>query len=773
MKWSVNTALLLSCLIATCACADQQQGQQAAPVDAQTLWTQTLSPYVGSGAAVQSNLVQPMVAGTPVISIDGLNSTTSNMISSANKPPIMQIQAFSVPATGDVCYVKVSQDLAAAGVLGTISQFPAAPNCAAGGMVISGLCANGYISCPAGTFYAGPPAVNQCQFYAWGADPVTGQINTTQLAGIGTLQACYCFNSACTTVNNAAVMNIDALTGDIMSGIVSAFTAATNYAITNVESPGSGSVTIWGTKPANAAAANVNVNAAAGQAYAYASPGVADTSTTYPYADPNTLTATDATSYAAGSNGFSGMASSVLASQQAIPNSLYNIVMATSQGAATTTSSCTNIRQVVQQWNQTITPWSPPMTLDNNPVMNAWVASFMFWVSSLGYFFGPPAPPVMNWSAVLNQTDPDTWVFGVSSPGDPFNAKLNTTGADVATFVPVAPASIDPNAVGAPVITGVEVYFEILALWQPDPNDLNAEPGQYTGYSSVADMVTATSVNTPVSQLVYGPNGLLLTTIITHFYMGFIGNQAPTSLSTILKFRTTYSQQSITNTSIVGPGVGAPSCAAFEANPNCQIETETWDGRPYIANFLPTGFQMGQVAKQLPGPLGTGTTVPVYADWWEDDKTYVCTNPGNAPVYNFNPILNTAEGVINSASMSDATTFTYSNAGSTYSYQTLAQGVIPSCGQACKVKSQVVQAKVLNTAQNVSSIQSAQGQANDLLNVAYRACTTMDGNTFTCPINAAAGETIITDCSCSSDFGDVVAATAAVNAAQDAICSSD
>src|ERR1039457_4129836 len=445
MRWFASTVLLLNlaAVYAGASHAQQQQGQQQAPVDAQTLWTQSLVPYMGTGSAVQTNMVQPMIAGSPVVSIDGLNSANSNMLASINKPPIMQIQVGSYPPSGDICSVVVAQDLTGAGPLSTSSTFPVSANCNGNGnaQMISGICANGFITCPAGTFYPGPPAQTQCQFNIWSASS-TGQVTANQTMNFADLQACYCFNNSCSAVNNSAVMNLDVLTGDLAGGIINAFVAATNYAITNTESPGTGIIMLWGTKPTNANTI-VTTNASAGQAYTTNSPPTAQ-DIVYPYADPGSLTSSF---YVGGGAGLTGMGNSVLASQQAIPNSLYNIVATASAGNYSQTISCTNTRNV---------------TFSENVCSGATTGTpFLSYGVLVGQNGGVDPFPANGFNAIINKTGPNIWHWGLNTTSANFgyNANLNTIGVDLGVVTPSGPITCPFQ--GQNVVTSVEVAYTI------------------------------------------------------------------------------------------------------------------------------------------------------------------------------------------------------------------------------------------------------------------------------------------------------------------------
>lgn len=210
VRWSRNTAvsLMMSVTLGSTSAfgidgktAGQNAGQSA------------LSRF-GSKNSVNSNISLPMTNSSNLMqTVNGATSfpATLNAPSSAKFLEVM----IQPSGTGDLQQVIISQDL---NTDGTIDNVHAVPS------LVSGVCANGFISCNAGSW-------TNCKYYTWAAD-ADGRV-TEAPASITDLGGCYCINSSCGSnlvwVNSAIVLK------DIGGGIVNAVhTSNTSTTITNV-----------------------------------------------------------------------------------------------------------------------------------------------------------------------------------------------------------------------------------------------------------------------------------------------------------------------------------------------------------------------------------------------------------------------------------------------------------------------------------------------------------------------------------------------------------
>jgi hypothetical protein len=153
----------------------------------------------GSKDAVNSSISLPMTdSAYQMQTVNGATSfsATLNAPSSAKFLEVL----IQPSGSGDLQKVIVSQDLNTDGSIDNLYTVPA---------LVSGVCANGFISCSAGSW-------SNCSYYTWAAT-VDGRV-TEAPASINDLGGCYCINSSCGSnlvwVNSAIVLK------DIGGGIV-------------------------------------------------------------------------------------------------------------------------------------------------------------------------------------------------------------------------------------------------------------------------------------------------------------------------------------------------------------------------------------------------------------------------------------------------------------------------------------------------------------------------------------------------------------------------
>jgi len=172
-KWSGSIAVsLVAFLSATSVChavdgktSGQNAGQSA------------LSKF-GSKSKVNANISQPMTnSAYQMQSVDGSKSFQAT-INAPSSDKFLEIM-IQPAGSGDLQKVMISQDTNADGTIDYVYNVP---------RLISGVCANGFISCAAGTW-------NACTFYLWSAD-ASNRI-TEVPAVLSDLGGCYCINSSC------------------------------------------------------------------------------------------------------------------------------------------------------------------------------------------------------------------------------------------------------------------------------------------------------------------------------------------------------------------------------------------------------------------------------------------------------------------------------------------------------------------------------------------------------------------------------------------------
>ncbi len=186
---------------------------------------------INSKSGIQNNLTNPVVSsGTPMSTLGQVNTaqyalphsttvyTTNSAFNSQVSCPASSafLQVFIHPnGNNDLDLVTIQQDTTFSGKNNYTYQVP---------VIVSGVCANGIISCDPGTW-------GNCKYYAWVADPVSykasiQQVNPTNLGG------CYCINNSCG--NNLAVNDMAQILNNLGGGMAGAVQATnTHFAISN------------------------------------------------------------------------------------------------------------------------------------------------------------------------------------------------------------------------------------------------------------------------------------------------------------------------------------------------------------------------------------------------------------------------------------------------------------------------------------------------------------------------------------------------------------
>ena len=142
-----------------CLCLAMLSGATAAPFDPQQAAKDAQAPVKAAGgtpAAMNSNMVQPITNNTvPLKNFDNTTSFNAALGCPSTKS-FMEIFVGVTP-TGDLSPVILSQDATYSGALTTSYTLP---------YIVSGICANGVISCDAGTW-------SNCNYYQWVSTPQT------------------------------------------------------------------------------------------------------------------------------------------------------------------------------------------------------------------------------------------------------------------------------------------------------------------------------------------------------------------------------------------------------------------------------------------------------------------------------------------------------------------------------------------------------------------------------------------------------------------------
>lgn len=188
-----GVAALLPCL------AQAQTVEDRARAAAQASRTKT-----GDSDTLLKNYVTPGMSGQPVATVDNSKNFTPTL--ACQKTANLLEVLIQPNATGDIGMVRISRDTNLDGSFDSVTTLP---------MPVSGICANGVISCAPGTW-------NQCHYFRWDLDS-TKNLKLTEV-DMPQLSACYCVNDSCGS--NLVFGNLAAVLKDLGGGMVGALTTA-------------------------------------------------------------------------------------------------------------------------------------------------------------------------------------------------------------------------------------------------------------------------------------------------------------------------------------------------------------------------------------------------------------------------------------------------------------------------------------------------------------------------------------------------------------------
>jgi hypothetical protein len=155
-------------------------------------------------SALLQNVVTPGLSGQAISTIDGKTSFTAAL---ECEKSARWVELLAQPSsTGDLGTVTISRDTNFDGSFDTTLTLP---------MPVSGICANGIISCAPGTW-------NACKDFRWGVDGA-GTLKLTQV-DMPNLASCYCINNSCG--HDLAWSNMASVLGDLGGGVIGALTTA-------------------------------------------------------------------------------------------------------------------------------------------------------------------------------------------------------------------------------------------------------------------------------------------------------------------------------------------------------------------------------------------------------------------------------------------------------------------------------------------------------------------------------------------------------------------
>jgi hypothetical protein len=152
---------------------------------------------------LQQNYVTPGMAGQAISTVDGSKAFTPTI---ACQKTANLLELIAQPAaSGDIAALRISRDTDLSGSYDQSLTLP---------MPVSGICANGIISCQPGTW-------TQCRTFQWKAE--NGSLSLAEVE-LKYLAGCYCINNSCGT--NLAWGNMASVLKDLGGGVVGAITSA-------------------------------------------------------------------------------------------------------------------------------------------------------------------------------------------------------------------------------------------------------------------------------------------------------------------------------------------------------------------------------------------------------------------------------------------------------------------------------------------------------------------------------------------------------------------
>ena len=188
------------------------QGADLAITNAESTAAGLMGGRFDSREALKQNAIAPLQGQTLMTDQNG--NTFDATVQCGSAKPMLDIFA-SPGATGDLASLVISADLDLDGTPDS-SISPAVP--------VSGVCANGFISCDVGTW-------DNCNGWEWTAS--TSAINV-QSASIRHLKGCYCINNSCGSSLSWA--NLGLVLKDLGSGVARAVQKVLpSYVITDVQ----------------------------------------------------------------------------------------------------------------------------------------------------------------------------------------------------------------------------------------------------------------------------------------------------------------------------------------------------------------------------------------------------------------------------------------------------------------------------------------------------------------------------------------------------------
>ncbi len=298
----IITALI--CLYVEHARAQTYSSDQQAAQQSGTNSGSSALSVIGSPGGIQTNMSNPMVGGNQMTTLDGKKSFNGRV----SCPSTLQFLAVTIlpSSTGDLGMVLVQQDTTLSGSYNYSYNAP---------VRASGICANGIISCDAGTW-------NNCNYYQWTVNS-SNQSSLAQVPAIQQLAGCYCINNSC---GISAMTDLNIILHDLGTGVANAIQGNNpQYVITGSKVQDT-TVSYYGQQASNCQMATSSGSGNLAQ-------------------------------YAGNPSSMDSAAQSSIASQQSDPHSYYSLINQVSQNTQgpANVSQCTILNDAISSTTQTAT----------------------------------------------------------------------------------------------------------------------------------------------------------------------------------------------------------------------------------------------------------------------------------------------------------------------------------------------------------------------------------------------------------------------------------
>jgi hypothetical protein len=693
-----------------------------------------VQPTHGSGAVLTNSAVKPLTQGTQLKNLNGVDVGVATYIAPSNTP-LLAVTMLPNFGTGDIQFIDIRQDLDADGTLEYHNIIGTAYS------MVSGVCGNGVIMCPPGTF-----SDASCKFERWATNTSGGLLFSSALGSSTTkadLSNCYCFNNYCSRFNNSAVANADLIQQEISGSLIAHFMQKRPDLVVSSVSEAAGSVSYYGTKMATLSQVpGYTAPKVEGKDYGnlpVITANTPDIAVDY-YRDGRLLeeaAITENTAMAANPKSLYSMINALQSNQGLSTVKCVKQRVATVSGGIVTSSylppfipgtACTskemNLRLVGRSDNKTFdlftygtcrgsdpgcscaTPVllatvAPPGSINDDAGYNANKVSFRCTYTHFGETWAPEILAHANYQYSYDKSgalilDPDVSNRSVIFKPDTLKWK-------------VGPGTVWPSMTDTELgLSSGEWFAGDPMMGTPRFGNLVMRPERISYVGMYVEMIGIFNQNT-------GPY------FASSWDYAVYRNYTVDSCELIAEYKAENSYVTETN-----------GCAVMESpGSGCQLWNETWDSdHPVLVNGNPTGWrQITLNCKDFPGQL---RSYRICKDWWRDDKTFTCTDSSSR---DFNTFLTQLQPIA-LASQRSAVMPSGADTG----------GI--SCEISCKTemprKDTLVRTLGVDSDVKAQTAVTASG-----FDTFIKLCT-VSGSTYTCPVDAAKNETIVVGCGCLS-----------------------